>query len=368
MHRTLFTVLVFIPLLAACGGGGGGSADPVPDLIPEVQAPGAVAAAPMHFARRYHNVVVLADGRVLVVGGTRDTSRGEIYDPGTDTWTLTAEFAAARLSGSAAVRMADGRVFVSSGSGSFGVNEIYDPAGDTVTSAPGFTTPRRNHRAIRLLDGRILLAGGRDADFRGDSLDTMEIYNPVTNQMRLLEARMLHERNSFLAQLLLDGRVLMTAAGSSVTDLFDPVTETLVRSGANFGARHTWQPVFAQLTDGRILVPSALSRPEDALIYDVGADAWGSAGAPREPRSSATVTALLDGRAIMIGGSIDVGPVRTGSAEIFDAETGSWVAAPALPIATHSQQAVLLLDGRILLCGGSDDDGDTAAAWLYQAP
>lgn len=368
MHRTLFTVLLFIPLLAACGGGGGASAGPAPELIPEVQAPGAVAADPMHFARRYHNAVALADGRVLVVGGTAETRRGEIYDPRTNTWTLTAEFAAARLSGSAATRMADGRVFVSSGSGSFGVNEIYDPVRDSVSDAPGFTTARRNHSAITLLDGRILLAGGRDADFRGDSLDTMEIYNPATNQMRLLDARMLHARNSFLATRLADGRVLMTASGSSVTDLFDPVTETLVRSAASFGPRQTWQPAYAQLADGRVLVPSALSRPADALIYDVGADAWGAAGSPREPRSSATVTALSDGRAIMIGGSIDVGPVRTGSAEIFDPETGSWSAAPALPIATHSQQAVRLPDGRVLLCGGSDDDGDTSAAWLYQAP
>jgi Kelch motif/Galactose oxidase, central domain len=48
-------------------------------------------AANLHFARADHTATLLPDGRVLVAGGLNglDLSQAEIYDPVSDTWTLT---------------------------------------------------------------------------------------------------------------------------------------------------------------------------------------------------------------------------------------------------------------------------------------
>lgn len=369
MSRTLSLLCLALPLLVACGGGGGGSdAAPLPDPIPEVLAPGPHAILPMHHARRGHVAIRLRDGRVLVVGGSEVTNRGEIYDPRRGEWELTAPFASARTGGHTVTEMRDGRVFVSSGLRAFGVNEIYDPLRDRVEAAPGFEIPRRRHHAVRLLDGRILFAGGRDSEVRGNNLDSMEIYDPGTAQMRLLVDRMLHTRSSFLAELLADGRVLMTGAGSSITDLFDPVTETVVRSAASFGPRHTWSPLSVRLADGRVIVPAALSRPDSALLYDPGADGFGDGGAVVEPRTATAVIALPDGRAIMIGGRVADGVTRTPGVEVFDPVTGAWSAMQPMIDPIESHQAILLEDDLLLICGGGLEDGPTADAWVYRMP
>jgi hypothetical protein len=90
-------------------------------------------AAPMHRKRLDHNMVILPDGRVLAVGGAlyhKFTLRrfeknwvqdGEIWDPDTNTWTLTAAFGGGMMPNvfrgyhSTATLMPDARVLVAGG-------------------------------------------------------------------------------------------------------------------------------------------------------------------------------------------------------------------------------------------------------------
>jgi hypothetical protein len=87
------------------------------------------AAAPMSSARVYHTLTMLADGKVLAVGGNTDTNQGivtsgvlstEIWDPATQAWTTGASMAAARNYHSTALLMPDGRVLVAGGGHPFG--------------------------------------------------------------------------------------------------------------------------------------------------------------------------------------------------------------------------------------------------------
>jgi hypothetical protein len=80
--------------------------------------------APMANARVYHTLTMLADGRVLAVGGEPTSDQNvvttgvlptEIWDPATETWTTAAPITAARNYHSTAVLMADGRVLVAGG-------------------------------------------------------------------------------------------------------------------------------------------------------------------------------------------------------------------------------------------------------------
>jgi hypothetical protein len=81
---------------------------------------------PMAFARRQMNATLLADGKVLVTGGT--SSRGfnkvagavlpaELWDPATGTWTVLASMRVPRLYHSTAVLLPDGRVLSAGGGG-----------------------------------------------------------------------------------------------------------------------------------------------------------------------------------------------------------------------------------------------------------
>lgn len=87
-------------------------------------APAWKAIAPMHYARVYHTLVTLADGRVLAVGGeaTSDQNQvtagvlpAEIWDPATGAWTVIGSLAAARNYHSTAVLQPDGSVLVAGG-------------------------------------------------------------------------------------------------------------------------------------------------------------------------------------------------------------------------------------------------------------
>jgi hypothetical protein len=80
--------------------------------------------APMKTARVYHTLTMLADGRVLAVGGeptsdqtavTTGVLTTEIWDPATQTWTNDASISAARNYHSTAVLLPDGRVMVAGG-------------------------------------------------------------------------------------------------------------------------------------------------------------------------------------------------------------------------------------------------------------
>jgi hypothetical protein len=121
---------------------------------------------PMHTARIYHTLTMLADGTVLAVGGEQTSDQDivtsgvlptEIWNPATETWTETAPIAAARNYHSTAILMPNGTVLVGGGGHTQGLGgpgqfsaQIYSPpylfAGPrpTVTSAPAASTYSTN--------------------------------------------------------------------------------------------------------------------------------------------------------------------------------------------------------------------------------
>ncbi len=106
--------------------------------------------SPMSFPRRRMNLVILADGSLMAVGGTRSSDsesaavlEGEIWDPGTEQWSTVAPMAEARMYHSTALLLEDGRV-LSGGGEAAGRNhaQIYSPpylfkgARPVISSAP----------------------------------------------------------------------------------------------------------------------------------------------------------------------------------------------------------------------------------------
>ena len=79
-------------------------------------------------------------------------------------------------------------------------------AQDKWTFTGSMNSPRTGATGTRLLDGRVLVAGGTDSG--GNFLSSAEIYNPA-NGTWTLTSPMVHPQGGAVAVLLLDGRVLV---------------------------------------------------------------------------------------------------------------------------------------------------------------
>jgi hypothetical protein len=64
--------------------------------IQQVKGAGFVEVSPMNRARNFFTATLLPNGKVLVAGGFNLGTSAELYDPATDTWTITGSLRAAR--------------------------------------------------------------------------------------------------------------------------------------------------------------------------------------------------------------------------------------------------------------------------------
>lgn len=129
----------------------------------------------------------------------------------------------------------------------------------------------------------------------------------------------------------------------------------------------------ARLSDGTILVAGASSN--EAQAYQPAAWTWSPRAAMQRARNRNSVTPLVDGGALVVGGQDPVGqhfegdPLARG-AERFDSQDNRWYPAGEgllFPGRVH-HVAVLLESGKILVAGGCElDDLDSCAAPLANA-
>ena len=146
------------------------------------------SAAPMKEPRRSHTALRLAaSGKVLVTGGWAGGALAttEMYEPSTNAWTAGPSMTTARY-GHTATELPSGKILVVGGQrdsapGTLDFTataELYDPSTNTWTSAGSLGSARGFHTAT-LVAGKVLVAGGRAP---GDvALSTAEVYDPSTN-------------------------------------------------------------------------------------------------------------------------------------------------------------------------------------------
>jgi len=166
--------------------------------------------------RQFFAAVTLADGNVLVIGGDRKLAVGwaysataELYDPATQTFTLTGSMSRAR-DYHTATTLSGGKVLVNGGYGETGgteTAEIYDPALGTFSPTGSMAIKRAwSHRSTALATGQVLVTGGADRDIV--SLAIAELYDPITGKFSPA-GRMAIARGNHTATLLGDGSVLV---------------------------------------------------------------------------------------------------------------------------------------------------------------
>ncbi len=322
--------------------------------------------AAMAVARTGHLAVTLADGDVLVVGGSsasKKIGQAERYDHVTRRWGPAGTLAEARL-GHTATLLADGRVLVSGGVTAFDAekddfvyagDEIWDPATSTFSSASAMVDRRSLHTAVRLDDGRVLAAGGFLTG-RGFA----EIWDPATAAWtRAGEVA----AGSLPAMVALPGggAAIFGADQGNTVVTFDPTTLdwTEVTQLTELRMGHT----ATVLPGGKILVAGGMSL-STAEVCDLTAPASCTpTGSLAAPRAHHRAVLLPDGEVAVIGGETgsfgrltgvftSTGPVA--EVEVWDPTTGAWRTTATLKEARDGHAANLLDDGKILVTGGSD--------------
>jgi MYXO-CTERM domain-containing protein len=365
--------------------------------------------ANMNYPRRAHLARRLTDGRVLVAGGIEDvfaipqavggsdfqavSAGAESYDPFLDEWNLLPsmvdqhiEHAMVTVPGQSPP---DGGVMVIGGRNDFGdvLASVESFEGQFWQLRPSLFEARAAHTATRLMDDRVLVAGGYNdcgggsgsgVAFMPDGPDQLigsgacflcgvEVFDPAGNSgtgewlgaASLSDCRALHTET-----LLTDGSVLVTGGegGFGVlasSERWSPAVGTWipVASMTFQRAHHT----ATALPDGRVLVTGGVmdfGAPLDtAEIYDPATDQWMPTGLMSSARSHHTASLLTDGT-VLVAGGFDGAGFATANAEVFNPATGQFTPTVTMFENRAEHTASVLLDGRVLVTGGDNFFGD----------
>jgi len=352
----------------------------------------------MASARQDHTATRLLDGRVLVAGG--DVPDAELYDPVARVWRPTGALNTARA-GATATLLRDGRVLLAGGTGQIGTDpasgnpitgpldtaELYDPASGTWSLTTNtMSTPRSQHTATALANGKVLVVGG--IGVANVLLGATDLFDPATSTWSscsppatpsadcpgpLNVARRVHT-----AMALRNGRVLV-AAGKGAnppspiqvsltsTELYDPATGTWSTcSDATASATcpgplaiARFGPTSVTLDNGRALVIAGQAfdgtRIASVEEYDPTTGHWGPTGFLGARRTTHQATLLADGKVLVAGG---FGPDAQGTlvpeGEVYDPATRRWTFTTPMIVPRQLPTMTLLADGQVLVTGGRD--------------
>lgn len=364
---TLFASATYT--LTVTNAAGDSATKPLSISVSGTVGPGQFAATgSMHFPRENHTATLLANGTVLIAGGSPDgDTRAEIYDPESATFALVGRMTTSRT-GLSATPLPNGKVLLVGGSGDHSA-EIYDPMTETFHSTGDALQAREYHVAVLLANGKVLVAGGI-----GDSLDpteaksilsAAEIYDPETG-IFTATGSMTQPRRLPNENVLGDGKVLVAGGISSSSaslvalasaELYDPSTSQFSETGSMIHGRKA--DVAVALLDGRVLVAGGVVDEDldyvlrrTSEVYTATNGTFALSGSMGTDRESPTATVLPNGEVLVAGGWSDTVPGPIASAELYHPETGTFTAANPMTTARYFPTATLLPNGKVLIAGG----------------
>jgi len=305
----------------------------------------------MVVARNGATATLLADGRVLITGGVAVNRQlsdnpesvltsAELYDPLKGTFQKTGSMHAPRFFHTATL-LADGRVLVAGGTGAAGGSgdalastELYDPATGMFTDSAFMNSARAQHTATLLPSGKVLIIGGWNGH-RADAPDdppwdplSAEIFNPVTGNF-LGAGNMSTTRSGHCTTLARPGKAIVLGGIPAIQNLH---TQPLSPSYAEIFDSDLlsfvplpnveFQPSAFSCTllaNGLLLIAGGEigeSVISYAVLLDPATGTFTASGSLITPRKGHTANLLNDGRVLVTGG-VDSGGRALASAELF---------------------------------------------------
>jgi hypothetical protein len=268
------------------------------------------------------------------------------------------------------VVLADGRVLATTEVAGKSVLQIWDPTSAAPIPAGTMIQHRVGPALVVLQDGRVLIAGGDYVGVTGPAnSSTAEIFDPATGASRPTGPMAVTGYGPGVVRLL-DGRVLVAGGmtppdwlrGTAEAEVFDPATERFSPVGSMTTAQGF--PRLSMLPDGRVLAlsptPDDVSARWTADLFDPATESFSAIPGPTGIRTG-PITTLADGRIFLaLGGCIEglppsapVGLYPSNSApiqvELYDPTAGGFVTAPGLPHCIRT--ATGLPNGQVLVTG-----------------
>jgi MYXO-CTERM domain-containing protein len=242
--------------------------------------------SPMSVGRDQHTATSLgASGKVLVAGGEDNVAvrTGEVYNPAT---------------------------------------KAFEPAG---SGSPPMVAHRRGHGAARLLDGRVLIAGG--VGNLGLALSSAELYDPVAGTFTA-SGNMTSQR-AFATTTLFDGASgnVLIAGGTNAqgfyyktADIFVAATGTFQQQPVVMQVARAFHAATPLLGQGTVLLTGGFDGTDvlDATeVFDQQAAAFSLTSTMKFPHDFHTATRLPSGKAVVIGGGLTGTAVAPGSGSVL---------------------------------------------------
>ncbi|MEI7893768.1 MAG: hypothetical protein WCI05_11785, partial [Myxococcales bacterium] len=324
--------------------------------------PGFEATGSLAQPREGHTATLLPTGDILVVGGNyreyscwRTLAGAEVvHSDGTIAYAGILQTPRVNHT---ATGLGDGRVLVVGGYQS-GCNQMPPPSYAEIWSSAGvFQTAgqlvRNRHTATLLADGRVLVIGGYGVgadDPLCGGVSACPVAAAWQNAVFSAAGTLLQVREYHTATLLADGRVLVIGGSSRSAEVwqggsFQPAGDLLtVRYG------HT----STRLPDGSVLVAGGYSSPSYLTSFEKwqGGVFQSLAATMTLPRGGHIATALPDGRVLITGGGVN----GERYAELWN--SGSVYPAGTLMYAEPVGNAASgLADGRVAIIGGHNSAG-----------
>jgi N-acetylneuraminic acid mutarotase/prefoldin subunit 5 len=263
-------------------------------------------------------VVSSPDGTVYVMGGVFDATyvRGAdaySYDSGTGDWTVLAPMTVAER-GAAGTMGLDGKVYVFGGDDDSGYTQIYDPGTDAWSLGTVMPYPVWEGKAATVSDGTMWVVGGEGSI---DNLDVVQIYDPVSDSWTYGPSV---PTSVVSGSLVADGDDLYYSGGG----VYDYTgTTNFYKYDAALGewttladlpeARAAHASVVG--VDGLIYLVGGASEGfnwpgseyySSVFVYDPAADSWDVAPDMSYARTYLGAVVTPDGRILALGGNTDV--------------------------------------------------------------
>ncbi|MCZ6690410.1 MAG: hypothetical protein O7H41_12465 [Planctomycetota bacterium] len=338
--------------------------------------------------RTEHTSTALPSGELLIIGGLDPTANvvtdsierftlepraGERTFQATGSPGITRSFPTA-------IRLPDGSVLVAGGNDgveSVSSAEIYEPVGGSFQPAFPMGREREGHAAVLLPTGEILVLGGLDDTPPGaGTLDTAELYDPISGTWTPTAGRMSEPRYRPQAILLWTGNVLVCGGQDSgnalaSAEVYDVAGGTFVQVGDMLEAREGH--AICRLPDGRVLLTGGTDDSPAVLftaeIYDPITGVFSPTANMGSLRTGHTSNRLPNGFVLVAGGSTD-GVNATATTELFNPGTETFSPGPNMASVRMAHTAALASNGTVLVAGGRTTTSgfDLWTAEVYSPP
>lgn len=320
---------------------------------------------------QYHAALAASDGSVLVFGGSRGLATMseaiDRFDPVTRRFTRVGSMATGRAQHTA-VALGGDRALVVGGQVSLstaGFAELVDLRSGAAEPAGWPVRPRSRHAAVALADGRVLLVGGLQNA-------SVELWDPASRRFRLVAATMQNAREFPTATRLADGRVLIVGGDhigptQRLAEVFDPRTERFEPVASPLDGERRAMHAAHLLDDGRVWVLGGELRTDagflpldSVLVFDPATQTLQPQGRLDTARSLVRSLLGADGQVRLFGGfTAEEAAARSASRYGLGA-----AALAAMPAGRSWHTVTALADGRVLILGGDDAQGGAAGGGL----